>query len=127
MMQSYYEIMSQRCEQDAILLQEQAANPFEPSSVSYFYNADYDSISTTSTPYTIHLTKSIITNPSEPMRRIYHNHDIFYDGDDDEELFPDEVKRIQQILERTSFDAITLICVKYTYPYGYSKNHKKTI
>ncbi|GKA59408.1 hypothetical protein Tco_0758721 [Tanacetum coccineum] len=38
---------------------------------------------------------------------IYHNHDIFYDGDDDEELFPNEVKRIQQILERTSFDAIT--------------------
>ncbi|GJU82345.1 hypothetical protein Tco_1284710 [Tanacetum coccineum] len=28
-------------------------------------------------------------------------------GDDDEELFLDEVKRIQQILERTSFDAIT--------------------
>ncbi|GJT47232.1 hypothetical protein Tco_0955947 [Tanacetum coccineum] len=47
------------------------------------------------------------TNPSEPTRRIYHNHDIFYDGDDDEELFPDEVKRIQQILKRTSFDAIT--------------------
>ncbi|GJV80233.1 hypothetical protein Tco_1516103 [Tanacetum coccineum] len=41
------------------------------------------------------------------LRRIYHNHDIFYDGDDDEELFLDEVKRIQQILERTSFDAIT--------------------
>ncbi|GKE78440.1 hypothetical protein Tco_1544560, partial [Tanacetum coccineum] len=32
---------------------------------------------------------------------------IFYDGDDGEELFPDEVKRIKQILERTSFDAIT--------------------
>ncbi|GKE42806.1 hypothetical protein Tco_1470090, partial [Tanacetum coccineum] len=32
---------------------------------------------------------------------------LFYDGDDNEELFPDEVKRIQQILERTSFDAIT--------------------
>ncbi|GJX84723.1 hypothetical protein Tco_0335497 [Tanacetum coccineum] len=45
--------------------------------------------------------------PQVPFRRIYHNHDIFYDGDDDEELFPDEVKRIKQILERTSFDAIT--------------------
>ncbi|GJV59812.1 hypothetical protein Tco_1465912 [Tanacetum coccineum] len=122
MMQSYYEIMSQRREQEAILLQEQAveekqellaeeqaANPSEPSPVSYFYNADYDNISTPSTTYTIHLTKSatIITNPSELTRRIYHNHDIFYDGDDNEELFPDEVKRIQQILERTSFDAIT--------------------
>ncbi|GJW39633.1 hypothetical protein Tco_0065478 [Tanacetum coccineum] len=109
--------MSQRREQEAILLQEQAveekqellaeeqaANPSEPSPVSYFYNADYDNISTPSTTYTIHLTKSatIITNPSELTRRIYHNHDIFYDGDDDEELFPDEVKRIQQILERTS-------------------------
>ncbi|GJS45972.1 hypothetical protein Tco_0596093 [Tanacetum coccineum] len=54
-------------------------------------------------------TKSdtISTNPSKPTRRIYHNHDIFYDGDDDEELFLDEVKRIQQILKRTSFDAIT--------------------
>ncbi|GJR05201.1 hypothetical protein Tco_0528185 [Tanacetum coccineum] len=111
--------MSQRREQDAILLQdeekqellaeEHAASPSEPSPVSYFYNADYDSISTPSTTYTIHLTKSatIITNPSELTRRIYHNHDIFYDGDDNEELFPDEVKRIQQILERTSFDAIT--------------------
>ncbi|GJU75961.1 hypothetical protein Tco_1273031 [Tanacetum coccineum] len=51
MMQSYCEIMSQRREQEAILLQEQAveekqellaeeqaANPFEPSPVSYFYN-----------------------------------------------------------------------------------------
>ncbi|GJU43308.1 hypothetical protein Tco_1200574 [Tanacetum coccineum] len=122
MMQSYCEIMSQQREQEAILEQEQAveekqellaeeqaANPSEPSPVSYFYNADYDNISTPSTTYTIHLTKSatIITNPPEPTRRIYHNHDIFYDGDDDEELFPDEVKRIQQILERTSFDAIT--------------------
>ncbi|GJZ70437.1 hypothetical protein Tco_0633987 [Tanacetum coccineum] len=89
MMQSYCEIMSQRREQEAILLQEptveekqellaeeHAANPSEPSSVSYFYNADYDNISTPSTTYTIHLTKN-------------------------------EVKRIQQILERTSFDAIT--------------------
>ncbi|GKB59639.1 hypothetical protein Tco_0915825 [Tanacetum coccineum] len=50
---------------------------------------------------------TIITNPSELTRHIYHNHDIFYDGDDDEELLPDEIKRIQQILERTSFDAIT--------------------
>ncbi|GJZ28235.1 hypothetical protein Tco_0572882 [Tanacetum coccineum] len=119
MMQSYCEIMSQRREQEAILLQdeekqellaeEHAANPSEPSPVSYFYNADYDNISTPSTTYTIHLTKSatIITNPSELTRRIYHNHDIFYDGDDDEELLPDEIKRIQQILERTSFDAIT--------------------
>ncbi|GJS95665.1 hypothetical protein Tco_0802633 [Tanacetum coccineum] len=97
--------MSQRREQEAILLQEQAveekqellaeeqaANPSEPSPVSYFYNADYDNISTPSTTYTIHLTKSatMITNPSEPKRLIYHNHDIFYDGDDDEELFPDE-------------------------------------
>ncbi|GJV57274.1 hypothetical protein Tco_1458279 [Tanacetum coccineum] len=122
MMQSYCEIMSQRREHEAILLQEQtveekqellaeeqAANPSEPSPVSYCYNTDYDNIITPSTTYTIHLTKSatIITNPSEPTRRIYHNHDIFYDGDDDEELFLDEVKRIQQILERTSFDAIT--------------------
>ncbi|GJX70043.1 hypothetical protein Tco_0307214 [Tanacetum coccineum] len=114
--------MSQRHEQEAILLQEQsveekqeslaeehAANPSEPSPVPYFYNAVCDNISTPSTTYTIHLTKSatIITNPSELTRRIYHNHDIFYDGDDDEELLPDEVKRIQQILERTSFDAIT--------------------
>ncbi|GJU02205.1 hypothetical protein Tco_1112543 [Tanacetum coccineum] len=89
MMQSYCEIMSQRREQEAILLQEQAveekqellaeeqaANPSEPSPVSYFYNADYDNISTPSTTYTIHLTKN-------------------------------EVKRIQQFLERTSFDAIT--------------------
>nr|GEV90884.1 hypothetical protein [Tanacetum cinerariifolium] len=127
MTQSYYEMMSQRSEQatqkeqelleqeqavkekQKLLTEEQAANPSEPSPVSYFYNADYDNISTPSTTYTIHLTKSatIITNPSEPTRRIYHNHDIFYDGDDDEELFPDEVKRIQQILEKTSFDAIT--------------------
>ncbi|GKB68950.1 hypothetical protein Tco_0930362 [Tanacetum coccineum] len=116
MMQSYCEIMSQRRKQEAILLQdeekqellaeEHAASPSEPSPVSYFYNADYDSISTPSTTYTIHLTKSatIITNPSELTRRIYHNHDIFYDGDDDEELLPDEVKRIQQILERTSVE-----------------------
>ncbi|GKE17913.1 hypothetical protein Tco_1425490 [Tanacetum coccineum] len=122
MMQSYCEIISQQREQEAILLQEQAAqkeqelleqeqaveekqellaeeqaaNPSEPSLVSYFYNADYDNINTLSTTYTIHLTKSatIITNPSELTRRIYHNHNIFYDGDDDEELFPDEVKRI---------------------------------
>ncbi|GKB59488.1 hypothetical protein Tco_0915674 [Tanacetum coccineum] len=119
MMQSYCEIMSQRGEQEAILLQdeekqellaeEQAPNPFEPLPVSYFYNADYDNISTPSTTYTIHLTKSatIITNPFNLTRRIYHNHDIFYDGDDDEELFPDKIKRIQQILERTLFDAIT--------------------
>ncbi|GJV24118.1 hypothetical protein Tco_1376813 [Tanacetum coccineum] len=122
MMQSYYEIMSQRCEQEAILLQEQAveekhellaeeqaANPSKPSSVSYFYNVDYDNISTPSTTYTVHLTigATIITNPSELMRCIYHNHDIFYNGDDNEELFPNEVKRIQQILERTSFEAIT--------------------
>ncbi|GKA94597.1 hypothetical protein Tco_0816635 [Tanacetum coccineum] len=114
--------MSQRHEQEAILLQEQsveekqeslaeehAANPSEPSPVPYFYNAVCDNISTPSTTYTIHLTKSatIITNPSELTRRIYHNHDIFYDGDDDEELLPDEVKRIQQIPEKTSFDAIT--------------------
>ncbi|GJS61761.1 hypothetical protein Tco_0656545 [Tanacetum coccineum] len=119
MMQSYYKIMSQRREQEAILLQdeekqellveEHAANPSEPSPVSYFYNADYDNISTSSTTYTIHLIKSatIITNHSELIRRIYHNHDIFYDGDDDEELLSDEIKRIQKILERTSFDAIT--------------------
>ncbi|GJV99676.1 hypothetical protein Tco_1007581 [Tanacetum coccineum] len=102
MMQSYYEMMSQRSELEAILLQKQAAqkeqellaqehavNSSKPSPVSYFYN---DNISTPSTTYNIHLTKSatIITNPFEPTRRIYHNHDIFYDGDDDEELFPDE-------------------------------------
>ncbi|GJR16157.1 hypothetical protein Tco_0798809 [Tanacetum coccineum] len=117
MMQSYCEIMSQLREQKAILLQEQAVeekqellaeeqatDPSKPSPILYFYNADYDNMSTPSTTYTIHLTKSatIITNPSELTRRIYHNHDIFYDGDADEELFPDEVKRIQQILERTS-------------------------
>ncbi|GKC04905.1 hypothetical protein Tco_0996515 [Tanacetum coccineum] len=83
--------MSQRREQEAILLQEQeveekqellaeeqAANPSEPSPISYFYNAEYDNISTPSTTYTIHLTKSatMITNPSEPKRLIYHNHDI---------------------------------------------------
>ncbi|GKE53247.1 hypothetical protein Tco_1488403 [Tanacetum coccineum] len=122
MMQSYYEIMSQRREQEAILLkeqaveekqellaEEQAANPSEPSPVSYFYNTDYDNISTPFTTYTIHLTKSatIITNPSELTRHIYHNHDIFYDGDNDEALFPNEVEKIQQILERTLFDAIT--------------------
>ncbi|GJY22449.1 hypothetical protein Tco_0396107, partial [Tanacetum coccineum] len=96
-------------EKQELLAEEQAASPSEPSPVSYFYNVDYDNISTPSTTYTIHLTKSptIITNPSKPMRCIYHNHDIFYDGDDDKELFPDEVKRIQKILERTSFDAIT--------------------
>ncbi|GKD03649.1 hypothetical protein Tco_1178623 [Tanacetum coccineum] len=118
MMQSYCEIRSQQRKHEAILLQEQAveekqellaeeqvANPSEPSPDSYFYNADYNNISTPSTTYTIHLTISatIITNPSELTRRIYHNHDIFYDGDDNEELFLDEVKRIQQILERTLF------------------------
>ncbi|GJW28090.1 hypothetical protein Tco_0044965 [Tanacetum coccineum] len=94
--------MSQRREQKAILLQdeekqeflaeEHADSPSEPSPVSYFYNADYDNISTPSTTYTIHLTKSatIINNPFELTRHIYHNHDIFYDGDDDEELLPDE-------------------------------------
>ncbi|GKF70765.1 hypothetical protein Tco_0203822, partial [Tanacetum coccineum] len=87
-------------EKQELSTEEQAANPSEPSPVSYFYNADYDNICTPSTTYTIHLTKSatIVTNPSEPTRRIYHDHDIFYDGDDDGELFPDEVKRIQQIL-----------------------------
>ncbi|GJV47119.1 hypothetical protein Tco_1437331 [Tanacetum coccineum] len=96
-------------EKQELLAEEQATNPSEPSPISYFYNANYDNISTLSTTYTIHLTKSstMITNHSEPTQHIYHNHDIFYDGDDDEELFPDEVKRIQQILERTSFDAIT--------------------
>nr|GEV37008.1 hypothetical protein [Tanacetum cinerariifolium] len=91
-------------EKQELLAEEQAANPSEPSPVSYFYNADYDNIITPSTTYTIYLTKSatIITNPSEPTRRIYHNPDILYDGDDEEELFPDEVKRIQQILEKTS-------------------------
>ncbi|GKC87702.1 hypothetical protein Tco_1148351 [Tanacetum coccineum] len=76
MMQSYCEIMSQRREQEDILLQdeekqeflaeEHATNPSEPSPVSYFYNTDYDNISTSSTTYTIHLTKcaTIITNPS---------------------------------------------------------------
>ncbi|GJU10557.1 hypothetical protein Tco_1132953, partial [Tanacetum coccineum] len=81
-------------EKQELLAEENAANPSEPSPVSYFYNADYDSISTPSTTYTNHLTKSatIITNPSELTRRIYHNHNIFGDGDDDEEHFPDEVK-----------------------------------
>nr|GEW93378.1 hypothetical protein [Tanacetum cinerariifolium] len=127
MMHFYFEMMGQRREQAAqkeqelleqeqavkekqeLLAEEQAANPSDPSPISYFYNADYDNISTPSTNYTIHLTKSatIITNPFEPTRRIYQNHNIFCSGDDDEELFPDEVKRIQQILEKTSFDAIT--------------------
>ncbi|GKE38608.1 hypothetical protein Tco_1462013, partial [Tanacetum coccineum] len=84
MMQSYCEIMSQRREQEAILLQEQAVEEKQEL-----------------------LAEEQAANPSELTRRIYHNHDIFYDGDDDEELFPDEVKRIQQILKRTSFDAIT--------------------
>ncbi|GJV62508.1 hypothetical protein Tco_1473336 [Tanacetum coccineum] len=90
-------------------LSKSISSPFEPSPVSYFYNADYDNISTLSTNDTIHLTKraTIITNPFELTRHIYHNYDIFYDGDDDEELFLDEIKRIQQILKRTSFDAIT--------------------
>ncbi|GKC46099.1 hypothetical protein Tco_1063821 [Tanacetum coccineum] len=92
MKQSYCEIISQQCEQEAILEQEhaveekqellaeeQAANPSEPSPVSYFYNADYDNISTPSTTYTIHLTKR---------------------------LFLDELKELQQNLERT-LDAIT--------------------
>ncbi|GKF28885.1 hypothetical protein Tco_0095227 [Tanacetum coccineum] len=108
--------MSQRREQEAILLQDEEKQELlaeehasEPSPVSYFYNADYDNINTLSTTYTIHLTKSatIITNPSELTRCIYHNHDIFYDDDDDEELLSDEIKRIQQILKRPSFDAIT--------------------
>nr|GEW16402.1 hypothetical protein [Tanacetum cinerariifolium] len=92
--------MSQRREQEAqkeqeLLEQEQAVEEKQEF--------------TPSTTYTIHLTKNatVITNPSEPTRRIYHNHNIFYDGDDDEVLFPDEVKRIQKILEKTSFDAIT--------------------
>ncbi|GJS52612.1 hypothetical protein Tco_0625974 [Tanacetum coccineum] len=89
MMQSYYEIRSQQRKHEAILLheqtveekqellaEEQTANPSKPSPDSYFYNADYNNISTPSTTYTIHLTIN-------------------------------EVKRIQQILERTSFDAIT--------------------
>ncbi|GJX25686.1 hypothetical protein Tco_0231982 [Tanacetum coccineum] len=104
-----FAILLQDEEKQELLAEEHAASPSEPSPVLYFYNADYDNISTPSTTYTIHLTKSatIITNPSELTRRIYHNHNIFYDGDDDGELFPDEVKRIQQILKRTSFDAIT--------------------
>ncbi|GKB69586.1 hypothetical protein Tco_0930998 [Tanacetum coccineum] len=89
MMQSYYEIMSQRREQEAILLQdeekqellaeEHAASPSEPSPVSYFYNADYDSISTPSYTYTTipetesdELIKSSVENlvptPSESVR-----------------------------------------------------------
>ncbi|GJT43978.1 hypothetical protein Tco_0952693 [Tanacetum coccineum] len=56
-------------------------------------------------------------NPSEAFTRLifllsyvmclYNHVHLVYDGDDDKELFPDEVKRIQQILKRTSFDAIT--------------------
>ncbi|GJS53653.1 hypothetical protein Tco_0627015 [Tanacetum coccineum] len=86
-MQSYCEIISQRRDQEAILLQEHAVEEKQEL-----------------------LAEEQASNPSEPSpptQRIYHNHDIFYDGDDDEELFLDEVKRIQQILERTSFDAIT--------------------
>nr|GEU38480.1 hypothetical protein [Tanacetum cinerariifolium] len=100
--------MSQRREQEAILLQEQATQK-EQELLEQEQADDEKQEFTLSTTYTIRLTKSatLITNPSEPTRRIYHNHDIFYDGDDDEELFPDEVKRIQQILEKNSFDAIT--------------------
>ncbi|GJU54247.1 hypothetical protein Tco_1227961 [Tanacetum coccineum] len=64
MMQSYCEIISQRREEKAILLQdeekqellveEHASSPSEPSSVSYFYNADYDNISTPSTTYILY-------------------------------------------------------------------------
>ncbi|GJY40329.1 hypothetical protein Tco_0427599 [Tanacetum coccineum] len=68
MMQSYCEIMSQRREQEPILLQEQAV---EEKQELLAEELCY--------PSKLHL----------------------------EELFPDEVKRIQQILERTSFDAIT--------------------
>ncbi|GJW16355.1 hypothetical protein Tco_0020488 [Tanacetum coccineum] len=95
MMQSYCEIMSQQREQEAILFKSRQLRKNKNSPPP--------------TTYTIHLTKSatIITNPPEPTRRIYHNHDIFYDGDDDEELFPNKFKRIQQILERTSFEEIT--------------------
>ncbi|GJR00392.1 hypothetical protein Tco_0523376 [Tanacetum coccineum] len=119
MMQSYCEIMSQRHEQEAILLQdeekqellaeEHAANPSEPSPVSYFYNVDLDNISTPSTTYTIHLTKSatIITNPSELTRRIYHYHDIFYDGDDDEDLLPNFLLiRVNLIISSPKFDSL---------------------
>ncbi|GJT78645.1 hypothetical protein Tco_1045370 [Tanacetum coccineum] len=66
-------------EKQELLAEEQAANPSEPSPVSYFYNADHDNISTLSTTYTIHLTKR---------------------------LFLDELKELQQNLERT-LDAIT--------------------
>ncbi|GKE29759.1 hypothetical protein Tco_1445143 [Tanacetum coccineum] len=132
MMQSYCEIMSQRREQEAILLQEQAvkekqellaeeqaANPSEPSPVSYFYNADCDNISIMSTTYTIHLTKSatIITNPSEPTRHIYHNHDIFYDGDDDEELFPNEHRDEHlSTISKTESDELIKSSVKNLVP-----------
>ncbi|GKE60342.1 hypothetical protein Tco_1510709, partial [Tanacetum coccineum] len=115
-------------EKQELLAEEHAANPFEPSPISYSYNDDCDNISTPSTTYTIHLTKSdtIITNPSELTRRIYHNHDIFYDGDDNEELLSDEVKIIQQILERTSFDAITLDFL-ITYSLSMGDEHLSTI
>ncbi|GJZ52700.1 hypothetical protein Tco_0607585 [Tanacetum coccineum] len=86
MMQAYCEKFESTTCEEAILLQVHAA--VTPSTNLY---------------YSLTKSATIITNPSEPTRRIYHNHDIFYDGDDDEELFPDEVKRIQQILERTSF------------------------
>ncbi|GJR38406.1 uncharacterized mitochondrial protein-like protein [Tanacetum coccineum] len=84
MMQSYCEIMSQQREQEAILLQEQAveekqellaeeqaANPSEPSPVSYFYNADYDNISTPSTTYTIHLTKNEVKRIQHILKRTW--------------------------------------------------------
>ncbi|GJY84406.1 hypothetical protein Tco_0497782 [Tanacetum coccineum] len=65
MMQSYCEIMSQRREQEAILLQDEEKQEL--------------------------LAEEHAASPSSLSP----------------ELFPDEVKRIQQILERTSFDAIT--------------------
>nr|GEV09167.1 hypothetical protein [Tanacetum cinerariifolium] len=73
-MQSYCEIMSQRCEQEAQKEQELQEQELAIEEKQEF---------TPSTTYTIHLTKSatIITNPFEPT--------------------------IQQILEKTSFDAIT--------------------
>ncbi|GJX48254.1 hypothetical protein Tco_0273444 [Tanacetum coccineum] len=84
MMQAYCEKFESTTCEEAILLQVHAA--VTPSTNLY---------------YSLTKSATIITNPSEPTRRIYYNNEIFYDGDDDEELFPDEVKRIQQILERT--------------------------
>ncbi|GJZ12153.1 hypothetical protein Tco_0546912 [Tanacetum coccineum] len=94
MMQSYCEIMSQRREQEAILLQdeekqellaeEHAASPSEPSPILYFYNADYGNISTPSTTYTITpRVLDIIMSDSEHSTVTYTSVSIPVEDDSD--------------------------------------------